>query len=83
MKFLFACLAIACTLLGFGTFCLIIWGIAILCEMFFSLFPMVGVILACAVFLGWLVWIIWICGKVIWILSKSTYEMLCENYSKE
>lgn len=83
MKFLFACLAIACTLLGFGLFGLAVWGIATVCELFFALFPMVGVILACIVFFGWIGWMIWFCCKVIWMFAKSIFEVLCEKYDKK
>lgn len=83
MKFLFACLAIVCTLLGFGLFGLVVWGIATLCELFFALFPAIGVIIAGAFFFGWLGWMLWFACKVIWIFASSFYETLCEKYIKK
>ena len=81
-KFLLACLAIACTLLIFGLFGLVIWGVATLCELFFTLFPTIGVILACIVFFTWIGWIIWFCCKVIWMSAKGIFDALCEKFIK-
>ena len=80
MKFLFICLAIVCTLLGFGFLGLIVWGIAVLLDLFFTLFPMIGIGIACIIFFGYVGWILWFVCKIIWIFASSIYETLCEKY---
>lgn len=81
-KFLLACLAIICTLLIFGLFGLAVWGAATVCELFFTFFPMIGVILACIVFFGQIGLMIWFCCKVIWLSAENIFEALCEKFIK-
>lgn len=82
IKFAFACLAIACTLIGFGIFGLIVWVVAIGLEAFFALFPLIGVGIACVIFFAFVGWTLWLGCKVIWIFASSIYESLCEKYTK-
>ena len=82
IKFLLACLAVACTLLGLGVFGFVVWIIAIGLEAFFALFPLIGTGLAIIMFFGFIGWTLWLGCKVVWIFASSIYESLCEKYTK-
>lgn len=83
IKFLFACLALACTLLGFGLFGLVVWGAASLLELFFAVFPVIGVGIAAVICFGYVIFLLWGLCKILWIFASSFYETLCEKYIKK
>lgn len=82
IKFLLACLAVACTLLCFGLVGLVCWGFLTLVEATLLTFPLVGGVLAIIVFFGWIGWILCLGLRVIWIFVTSFYETFCEKFIK-